>query len=493
MNRRGDPGLGQWLITTCILFIGALLIYYLVQYSNVRALMPVGLDVAGIGVGGVDSDGLQSRLNERYLVAPVYIVHGDELIELSPERDADFRLDFERMISDAENRRDNQDYWSGFWNFLWGRSSNVNSVELRATHDRDSLRRSLEQIRTVYDQPAQPPQPVPATLSFLYGESGRETNIEKSLTNVENALYRPTNREATLVVEEVEPPRPNINLLGSLIVNHMQSFDGIYSVFVLDLQSGDEFSVNAGTPMSAMSLIKLPIVVETMRNLDTEPNVLYQQLISDTLLGSGNSAANELLTFIAGEEDMYFGSDQVTETMQQLGLANTFIVTPFDEEPRRNKETLETPANLEEDIKTLPDTNMQTTAADMAGLLTMLYDCATINGGTIRAVFQDSITQEECLYILDLMSQNSIGSLIEEGVPPGTMISHKHGWISDTHGDAGVIFTQNGDYILVMMMYEDQWLEWSESSPLIADVSRATYNYFNFDNPWLNSPGLQGQ
>ncbi|MEM8860428.1 MAG: serine hydrolase [Chloroflexota bacterium] len=493
MNRRGDPGLGQWLITTGILFLGALLIYFLVQYSNVRALMPNGLEVAGIGVGGVDSDGLRSRLNERFLVAPVYIVHGDELIELNPERDADFRLDFERMISDAENRRDNQDYWSGFWNFLWGRSSQVNSVELRAIHDRDTLRRSLEQIRTIYDQPAQPPQPVPATLSFLYGESGRETNIEKSLTNVENALYRPTNREATLVVEEVEPPRPNINLLGSLIVNHMQSFDGIYSVFILDLGTGDEFSVNADMPMSAMSLIKLPIVVETFRKLDEEPNSLYEQLISDTLLGSGNTSANELLTFIAGEEDSFAGADQVSETMQELGISNTFIVTPFDEVPRRNKETLETIANQAADVKTLPDPNMQTTAADMASLLTMLYDCATLNGGTIRAVLADSITQAECLYILDLMSQNSIGSLIEEGVPPGTMISHKHGWVSDTHGDAGVVFTQNGDYILVMLMYEDQWLEWSESSPLIADVSRATYNYFNFDNPWLSNPGFQGQ
>jgi hypothetical protein len=28
-------------------------------------------------------------------------------------------------------------------------------------------------------------------------------------------------------------------------------------------------------------------------------------------------------------------------------------------------------------------------------------------------------------------------------------------------------------------------LEWEISSPLLADISRATYNYFNFDNPYL--------
>ena len=498
MNRRSDPGLVQWLVTAIIFFFGILLIYFLIQYSNVRAFMPTGLEVAGIDVGGLDSDGVRARLNERYLTAPITIVHGDERIELSPERDADFRLDFERMISDAENRRDNQDYWSGFWNFMWGRAGNVDPVELRATHDRDALRRSIEQIRTVYDQPTQPPQPVPATLSFLYGETGRQTNVAGSLTNVENALYRPINREATLIVEAIEPRRPNINLLGSLIVNHLQSFEGTYSVFILDLNSGDEFSVNSNAPMSGMSLIKLPIVVETMRNLDQEPNERYQSLVNDSLLGSDNESANELLTFIAGEDvegeaDSYFGVDRVTETMSELGLINTFIVAPYDQDPRRNKQTLETPANTAADLQTQPDPLMQSTAADLGSLLNMLYDCGMTGGGTFLAVYPDKISQSECLYLLDQMAENKIGSLLEEGVPPETIVAHKHGWVSDTHGDAGIFFTPNGDYIVVMLMYQQDWLEWSESSPLIADVSRATYNYFNFDTPWLGNQGIQGQ
>lgn len=455
--------------------------------------MPVGLEVAGISVGGLDTEGVRARLNERYLSAPITIIHGEERIELSPERDADFELDFERMLSEAESRRDNQDFWSGFWNFLWGRADNVEPVELKAKHDRDILRQSLGQISTAYDVLAQPPQPVPATLSFLYGETGRQTNIEKSLTNVENALYRPTNREATLVVEEVAPARPNINLLGSLIVNHLQAFDGVYSVLILDLETGDEFSVNANAPMSGMSLIKLPIVVEAMRNFDQEPNALYQNLLNDTLLGSGNNSTNELLTFIAGEEDAYAGVDRVTQTMGDLGLINTFIVTPFDSEPRRTKQTVETPANTADNQNTSPDLNMQITAADLANLYNMIYDCGISNGGTLKAVYGEQIGQAECLYILETLSQNKIGSLIEEGIPPNTTLAHKHGWVSDTHGDGGVVFTENGDYIIVVILYEENWLEWTISSPLVADVSRAAYNYFNFDAPWLGNQGVSEQ
>jgi hypothetical protein len=34
-------------------------------------------------------------------------------------------------------------------------------------------------------------------------------------------------------------------------------------------------------------------------------------------------------------------------------------------------------------------------------------------------------------------------------------------------------------------MFKPEWLEWEISSPLLAGISRATYNYFNFDNPYL--------
>jgi beta-lactamase class A len=83
------------------------------------------------------------------------------------------------------------------------------------------------------------------------------------------------------------------------------------------------------------------------------------------------------------------------------------------------------------------------------------------------------------------MVQNQIDSLIEEGVPPGTAVAHRHGWISDTHADAAIIYSPGGNYVIVQMLYKPNWLEWEVSSPLLANLSRATYNYFNFDNPYL--------
>ncbi len=486
MNRSSDPGLGQWLITTGIIVLGLVIIYFLIQYSAVRAFMPTGMKIANLDVGGLDNDGARQILSARYLSAPVVLFHGDQRIEIDPQRDADFQLDFESMLAEAQFERDGQDYWSGFLGFLTGRPVEVNPVQLRATHNRETLRDSLRFIASQYDDPAQPPQPVPATLSCQYGEIGRRTNIDDSLQAVEAALYRPVNREATLTVEPVEPPRPNINLLSNLIVNHLQGFPGVASVFIYDLQTGDEIRINADVAISGMSVMKIPIVLETYKTLTQPPNAEIQKLIYETLIESGNFSANLLLDVVAGQDNAFLGADLLTDSLRKLGLRNTFIVTPYEEQPRANKQTIETPANLRPDIYANPDPSMQTTAEEIGSLLAMIYYCAQNEGGALLAAFNGQVSRAECQEIIDIMSQNFIGSLIEEGVPSNTQVAHKHGWISDTHGDAGIVFTPGGDYVIAMYLYQDNWLEWAVSSPLMADISRATYNYFNFDAPFLD-------
>ena len=486
MNRSSDPGLGQWLITTSIIVLGLVVIYFLIQYSTVRAFMPTGMSIANLEVSGLDNEAARQRLADRYLNAPIVVYHGDLRIELDPRRDADFQLDFEEMFAQAQFEKERQDYWSGFLGYMTGRPVEVDSVELRATHNRETLRDSLRFIASQYDDPAQPPQPVPATLSFQYGEIGRRTNIEDSLAAVEAALYRPVNREAILTVEPVEPSRPNINLLSNLIVNHLEGFGGVASIFIYDLQTGDEIRINADAALSGMSVMKVPIVLETVRTLDQPPNAEISKLIEETLLDSGNFSANLLLDVIAGQDNAFLGADILTDSMRKLGLRNTFMVTPYEEQPRANKQTLDTPANQRIDINTNPDPNMQTTAEEIGSLMAMLYYCAENGGGALLAAFEGQITQEECRLIIDQMSVNFIGSLIEEGVPPETRVAHKHGWISDTHGDAGIVYSPGGDYVIVMYMHQANWLEWAVSSPLMADISRATYNYFNFDAPYLD-------
>ncbi len=488
MNSRSSPGLGQWVIVTFIVAVVIFLLYNIFQYGNFRQNFPAGLTIGGIPVGGLNAEQAAELLTSRYVDAEVIIHHGDNSVSLSPTR-VEFQLDLETMLSQADYQRAQQDFWAGFWGYLWNRPIEVEPVELRATHNPDALRSVLQTIATQLDQPSQPPQPVPTTLSFEYGDNGIETDIEASMVDAAAAFYRPTGREAHLVLRAVEAERPDINLLARLIVNHLQDqqFEGVASIFILDLESGEEVRIEAGAAMSGVELMKLPIVVETMRALESSPTISQTQWIAETLTGMEGDSANQLLNVVAGQENAYLGADIMTESLWRLGLVNSFMATPYGLESRTGELSLETPANSLEVMLTAPDPAMQTTAEDMGTLLAMLYYCAANNGGALRAAFPDQISQAECRMILENLQTNRIGSLIEEGVPTDVPVAHRHSWIGDTHADAGIIFSPGGDYVLVQIFYRPEWLPWEVSSPLMAQISRATYNYFNFSDPYLDS------
>lgn len=488
MRSRSSPGLGQWVIVTFIVAVAVFLLYRVYQYGNFRQFYPAGLSVGGVNVGGLDRQQAEELLTSRYITADIIIFHGENSVAVSPSR-AEFRLDLDTMFDQADFQREQQDFWAGFWGFLWNRPVAVEAVDLRADYQANSLRSVLETISSGFDISAQPPQPVPSTLSFQYGDPGIKTNIDASLDDVVAAMYRPTQREAQLTIEIVEPERPDISILARLIVNHIQdvNFSGVASIFILDLQSGEEVRIESGAAMSGIDLMRLPIVMETYRTLENTPSISQTQRITNTLLTSEFEDAIALLNVVAGQDNAFLGADIVTESMQRLGLANTFMATPYEYAPRPELITIDTPANSLELALTSPDPAMQTTSEDMGTLLAMLYYCAYNNGGALRAAYVDEISQAECLAILDYMQTNSIGSLIEEGVPGDVSVAHRHGWVGDTHGDAGIVYSPSGDYVLVQLLYQPEWLPWEVSSPLMAQISQATYNYFNFDAPYLGS------
>jgi hypothetical protein len=137
---------------------------------------------------------------------------------------------------------------------------------------------------------------------------------------------------------------------------------------------------------------------------------------------------------------------------------------------------------------------MQTTAEEMGTLLSMIYYCAQ-GGGTLLAVHPNKITPDECQAIIDLMVRNEEGNLIRFGVPEDVPVSHKHGWDFVTHGDAGIVLSPGGDYVIVEYVTapDSDWLPYEIGFPILREVSRATYNYFNFDNPNTEDPEIRSQ
>ncbi|MFP3855232.1 MAG: serine hydrolase [Anaerolineales bacterium] len=484
--RSNGPNLLRWISISMLLAAVGLMFVELVIYSQQRARMPYGLAVGGVPIGGLSQTAAAERLAQTYN-RPVELHYDDQIILLDPSS-VGFQLDNEAMLAAAEEQRTDDEFWSGFWDFLWNRPGEAENVPIRAEYSQAQLEAALQDIAARYDEPPETARPVPGTTRFESGEPGRVLDISRAAELVGEVLTRPQNRRVNLPVVASEASRPSLGTLETLLkqIAEVREFDGLADLYLMDLRTGEELHMvtlngeeiqaDPGVAITAGSTIKIPIGITYFRYHDLPLDQEVKGWIEDMITLSGNETSD----LIMEEIDTFRGPLLVTETMQELGLENTFIAGYF----RLGAELLrvyQTPSNTRDDIDTDPDPYTQTTASEMGWLLADLYRCAE-GGGTIRVVYDEEVTQEECSYLLDLLAQNNIAVLLEAGVPEGTRVAHKHGWTGsplEWLGDAGIIYTPGGDYVLSVYLWDQEAMIWEPTSALVADISEAVYNYFN--------------
>lgn len=475
-NRRNTI-LVEWMAIICLLASAAVLVLQLVNYQKVRATFQSGMIVADVPVGGLAVEQASTLLSQLFS-APVELHYKDSVFSLDPAI-ISFRLDLETMLARADTHRTDTSFWTDFWNFLWRRSGKPVAVPLVAEYSDSQLRAFLFDIAARYDRPPTNATGDAGSLSLLEGSPGYSLDIESSMAVIDMALRVPNNRRVVLTIIEGMAPTPTLDTLRDLVLDYVSGigFDGLVSMVVTDLETGEQVDVNPDVAYAGMSILKIPIVASTYILWDKEPFGDTAVVVEKTILQSSNINANILLMEL-GDGDMERGAQVLSEDVSKLGLVNTFMAGYYDQESI--PPDVITPANQRTDVNTEPDPFMQTTPADIASLLTMIYQCATNGGGAFRVVFPDLITQKECQDIIKLLSNNKIATLIEAGVPEGTVVAHKHGFGNgDTIADAGIVFSLGGDYVIVIYLWRPGYLEWEASAPIMANISRVVYSYFN--------------
>lgn len=303
-------------------------------------------------------------------------------------------------------------------------------------------------------------------------------SVSSTATSQPTATAAPPTPTLTITPAPFSPP--DIGYLAAAIEETLANFDGLSSYVIIDLVRGNRLDHNADLAISGMSLLKVPIVVQTYRHLNTSPDLEQTKLITQTVSMSSNYSANLLMEMMAGTGNTYTAVTSFTDQMRQLGLYNTFITVPFDSDPRPEQLTTQiTPANQRPGPSARPDPYRQTTVGDLTTLLAWVYECARSDSGPLRQQYPDELSQAECAEILDVMRLNALSNLLTEGLPPGTPISHKVGWIGTTHGDIAIVYGPEQDYLIGLVLYGDTWLEWDRSAPLFERISELAYRHFN--------------
>lgn len=296
---------------------------------------------------------------------------------------------------------------------------------------------------------------------------------------------------ANSILGDPVPPRPEFQALGDTIYSLMleRGFDletsRFAAFFLMDLQTGEALTVGSDINFSGTSVMKIGILARLYASLVAPPDAQLAVDIANTMICSENNATNRLLSVI-GNGDAFRGADEVTRMFQILGLTHSFILSPYIADPNNPPvppAPLTRPTTGIDQTRANPDFTNQLTVSDMGYLLASMYQCAYEERGPLIERFGGAYEPRECRQMLHVMSNNTVDALLKAGVPEGTRVAHKHGWIGDTHSNAAVFFTPGGNYVMVMAVYGPGFLNFQQSLPMIAEASRLVYNFYNPDAP----------
>jgi len=301
-------------------------------------------------------------------------------------------------------------------------------------------------------------------------ESNSQTTAGIGLNSqAESMATTSLSRDATPTSLEASPtaltPAQEMTALGNtlkmLAARHPDLTPG---VFLFDLDTRAYLDLNGTATMSSASIIKVPVLVALLQEVDAGNIRLDESLTlesSDIAEGSGdmqyqppgtqysvletatkmiiisdNSATNMLIKRLGGISSL-------NQRFRDWGLTATAIRNPLPD--------------LEGENTTSPE--------DMAKLL-----AAVTQGDLLSLRSRDRL--------LEIMRRTETNTLLPQGLRQGAIIAHKTGDIGSLVGDVGVIDMPNGRrYIAAAMVRRPTNDE--RAQELIREISRATYEYLN--------------
>lgn len=485
----GQPRL--WFAISGVAIILALVSIALTIFGFAQSLdsLPKGLTVAGVPAGGLSDAAAEKRLNEVYL-SPIVLEYRDSTFQLDPAQ-VKFQLDTKAMLAQAPHAQ-SFGVMADLWNYLWNTAPAVSdSIPLQASYDQNALDSFIGDVAVRYDRFGTPARADVSTLGFVLGGPGYSLDKVAAAKEINAALRSPTKRQVRLTVKEVTAAPPMFGTLGDLLRDtvRLYQFSGTADIFIHDLKTNETLRVvmhnqkpmeaGQGLAFSGMSTIKIPVMVTFFLYKKSAPTTDERKLL-DGIFGDSANEYTDLILKIIGNGGGIAGADTVSDTMQTLGLANTYLSGLLNTinavtAPRK------TPGNSRGDINLTPDRFNQTNADDMGRLLVMIVQC-TKGQGKLIETFPGQFTSDECKMMIDLMLKNEVGPIFVTGGSPGAIVAHKHGWDLlplNNVADAAIVNSSGGDYVMTVYLHRDRSMPFDDANRLIVSLATGAFNYYN--------------
>lgn len=259
-----------------------------------------------------------------------------------------------------------------------------------------------------------------------------------------------------------QSPSPQISHdLEKVVQDSLEGTKGKYAVVITNFKTGESYLFNENERFDAGSLYKLWVmgrVFELLKDGKLEEDQVLSQSVEE--LNRKFSIDPEYAERKEGTVK-YSVKDALT---QMITISHNYAALLLTEKIRLSSVT--------EYLKTINLTQSK------VGTSTALpYTTASDTALYLEKLYKNELSNKEYSdQMLDLLKKQKLNNKLPKYLPKGTIMAHKTGELGQVSHDAGIVFSDKGDYIIVVLS--------KSTSPKgaedrIALLSKAVYEYFN--------------
>ena len=475
-----------WGVFLLLLLTGLILggTWFYTTWRSSEAVLPATLTINGLSMAGMTRDQALLAIERAYTVPVTVTYAGQVIAPLLPET-IELRVDLEATAENLDNALAAGSGGLAFARYLLDTLRHREPPKTKVTavvlYSRERVNAFLQRTAQKYDHPPLSPVALPESGTFRPAMEGTTLNADASLPPLIAAIISPdpAKRQVALVVMTEPAPEVSLDVLEQAITLSLNGFNGISGIYAKDLRTGQELCLRCDVAYTGVSAIKIAAALEVYRTSEVPLNADTAALVDAVLHSSDSVTADALLTDL-GAGNPYSGAQQITDALWSLGLRNSFVAAPSSLPPSAGAAAtpIATLANARTDVYTQPSPNVQSTAVDAGLLVESVYHCAQ-GGGVLRALYPRAIPPIECQDLLARLEQGPDRSLLVDGLPAGIRVAHVSSIDGATYGEIALVHGPRAPFVLVVFLYQPEWLLPDESIPTFSQIGRLTYRFFN--------------
>ena len=267
------------------------------------------------------------------------------------------------------------------------------------------------------------------------------------------------------------------------------SFAGVVGISVRNLATGEQLSIRGGEKYPSASLIKVPILVTLMDEVERGRMELGERstmIARDRVGGSGilkHLASGAALSLEDLAWLMITLSDNTATNLLLDKLDIATVGTKMEAlglpESKVHSKSFRRQTSIAMDSSALYGLGVAT-PDEMVALFAMLHEGRAVSPAL------DSLA-------LRMLLANQDGNMMVRWLPGGTRVAHKTGSVDEARNDCGIMYSPAAPLALCVMTRENAETSYAVDSPphlLIAGIAREVFRHYNPAVPLPDLPAI---